>query len=152
MASLIAELKALGGADDADPVNWIRGSVKQNKDTVSLFATNEELSEAINKWIARGKYRNLLELWAKGLDVDWQDLYTGHWQPRRMSLPTYAFSRQRYWISETPESTQNTKQSSNNTKTTRASERDLIQSSIASFLKYEMSIDSVINITDDLLN
>lgn len=36
------------------------------------------------------------QLWAAGVDVEWSRLYGEH--PRRVTLPGYAFARQRYWI------------------------------------------------------
>jgi 3-oxoacyl-(acyl-carrier-protein) synthase/NAD(P)-dependent dehydrogenase (short-subunit alcohol dehydrogenase family)/acyl carrier protein len=76
---------------------WHRGQVKQYKEMVSLFSTNEELQEAIDKWLQRGKYEKLLQGWVKGLVIDWKRLY-GEQLPRRISLPTYPFAQERYWI------------------------------------------------------
>ncbi|WP_078594442.1 type I polyketide synthase [Streptomyces sp. NRRL S-920] len=39
------------------------------------------------------------ELHVRGVPVDWQPLFTAH-QPRSIGLPTYAFQRQRYWLTE----------------------------------------------------
>src|SRR5262249_11669759 len=39
----------------------------------------------------------LLDLWVKGLEVDWGKLY-GEVKPRRVSLPTYPFVKDRYWV------------------------------------------------------
>ena len=36
------------------------------------------------------------QLWSAGVDVDWTRLYGEH--PQRVTLPGYAFARQRYWI------------------------------------------------------
>jgi phthiocerol/phenolphthiocerol synthesis type-I polyketide synthase E len=36
------------------------------------------------------------QLWSAGVEVDWTPLYGEH--PRRVTLPGYAFARQRYWI------------------------------------------------------
>ncbi|MEX0581661.1 MAG: beta-ketoacyl synthase N-terminal-like domain-containing protein [Mycobacterium sp.] len=36
------------------------------------------------------------QLWSAGVDVDWEKLYGD--DPRRVTLPGYAFARQRYWI------------------------------------------------------
>lgn len=41
------------------------------------------------------------QLWSAGVDVDWQKRYGD--DPRRVTLPGYAFARQRYWID--PDST-----------------------------------------------
>ncbi len=77
-----------------------QGQVKRNKETLGVFATNEELQEAIEKWIQRRKLSNILDLWVKGLVLDWNKLYSES-KPKRISLPTYPFARERYWISKT---------------------------------------------------
>ncbi len=74
-----------------------QGQVKRNKEALSLFSTDGDLQQTIDKWIANRKVSKLLELWAKGLDVDWSKLY-GEVKPQRMSLPKYPFARDRYWI------------------------------------------------------
>jgi polyketide synthase PksN len=76
-----------------------RGQVKHNKETLGVFSADEELQEAISKWIQRKKYEKLLDLWVKGLQVDWNIIYNDT-KPRRISLPTYPFVRERYWPSE----------------------------------------------------
>ena len=76
-----------------------RGQVKRHKEALAVFATDEELQEAIDKWIQREKYSKLIDLWVKGVSFDWNKLY-GKRQPRRLSLPTYPFVRKRYWIEE----------------------------------------------------
>jgi len=80
-----------------DLEDFYRGQVKRNKETLSIFAADEELQEAVDKWIQRGKYDKLLDLWVKGLNFDWHKLY-GDIKPRRISLPTYPFARERYWV------------------------------------------------------
>ncbi|MCX8131567.1 MAG: SDR family NAD(P)-dependent oxidoreductase [Clostridia bacterium] len=74
-----------------------RGQVKRNKDAMAVFAEDEELQEAIEKWIARRKYAKLLGLWVKGMDFDWGRLY-GSSRVRRMSLPAYPLAKEHYWV------------------------------------------------------
>ena len=74
-----------------------RGDVKADGGTLAVFRGDEELHEALGKWIQRGKWSKVLELWAKGLEIEWEQLY-GEEKPRRLSLPTYPFARERYWI------------------------------------------------------
>ncbi|MCP5007090.1 MAG: hypothetical protein GY941_24570, partial [Planctomycetes bacterium] len=76
-----------------------QGQVKRNKEMLGVFTANEELQEAIEKWIQRRKFSNILHLWVNGLVFDWNKLY-GENKPKRISLPTYPFARERYWISE----------------------------------------------------
>src|SRR5437762_3104431 len=47
--------------------------------------------------MSKGKYEKLLEWWVRGLTIDWKHLYGEH-LPRRISLPTYPFARERYWV------------------------------------------------------
>jgi polyketide synthase PksL len=93
--------------------NWYRGRVKQH-DVINTFAADEDGQKAIAAWMNKRKYGKLLELWVKGLTIDWKHLYTAEAEsargtgqglspalPRRISLPTYPFARERYWIPAT---------------------------------------------------
>ncbi|WP_418133286.1 hypothetical protein [Variovorax sp. NFACC26] len=42
------------------------------------------------------QWHKLVELWVRGLAFDWTGLY-GDVPPRRISLPTYPFAKERYW-------------------------------------------------------
>ncbi|NKB23411.1 MAG: KR domain-containing protein [Kiritimatiellae bacterium] len=90
--------KLKGFIEDPDDVeNLYRGQVKRNKETLAVFTVDEELQEAMDKWVQRRKYSKLLDLWVKGLIFDWSKLY-GDSTPDRISLPTYPFARERYWV------------------------------------------------------
>ena len=41
--------------------------------------------------------RSLAQVWTQGVDVDWPALFADA-DARRVSLPTYAFQRERYWL------------------------------------------------------
>jgi len=93
---LIEKLQAyLAGEEGIE--HAYQGNVKRNKEALSLFSTDADLKEAINKWIAGGKLSRLADLWVKGLELDWSKLY-GESKPQRISLPTYPFAKERYWI------------------------------------------------------
>src|SRR5262249_19550124 len=76
------------------------GEVKRNKEALSVFAADEDLQRAIEAWIEKRKYGKLLDFWVKGLVLDWNRLY-GQNRPRRISLPSYPFARERYSIPKT---------------------------------------------------
>ncbi|MEE8057880.1 MAG: SDR family NAD(P)-dependent oxidoreductase, partial [Pseudomonadales bacterium] len=76
-----------------------RGQVKRNKDTLAVFTADGDLQKAMDAWISKGKYNKLLDFWVKGLIFDWDKLY-GEDKPRRISLPTYPFAKQQYWVPE----------------------------------------------------
>ncbi len=99
MAELEEKLKGfVEGLDGLDDL--YRGQAKDNKDTVALFAADEDLQNAVEYWIRKRKYAKLLNLWVRGLDCDWKKLYS-HTLPRRVSLPTYPFARERHWVYKT---------------------------------------------------
>jgi len=82
------------------------GQAKQNRSVIAAFGADEELREALEKWIARGKFDRLLDLWTKGLAIDWDMLY-GEGRPypvrpRRIPAPGYPFAEQRFWIDPMP--------------------------------------------------
>ncbi|PEA37029.1 hypothetical protein CON45_21560 [Priestia megaterium] len=80
-----------------DDINLYRGQIKRNKEIMAIFTPDEEMKEVVEKWIQNKKYIKLLDLWVKGLSIDWNKLY-GNVKPRRMSLPTYPFAKERYWF------------------------------------------------------
>jgi polyketide synthase PksN len=87
----------LAGRDDIQ--HLYRGRVIPNKETVAIFAEDEELHEALGKWMRRKKYWKLLDLWVKGLVFDWNMLYGDSVpRPHRIGLPTYPFARERCWV------------------------------------------------------
>ncbi|MBA3774588.1 MAG: amino acid adenylation domain-containing protein, partial [Ramlibacter sp.] len=61
-----------------------------------LVADEEEAALLVDKWIEGRKLARLAQAWTKGLPVAWERLYSP--MPLRMSLPTYPFAAERYWI------------------------------------------------------
>ncbi|WP_440217106.1 SDR family NAD(P)-dependent oxidoreductase [Chromobacterium piscinae] len=87
----------IAGRDTAEGL--FRGRAQRDKEALALFSDDDELMETIDKWFSRRKYKKLLALWIKGLDLDWTRLYAGE-RPRRVSLPSYPFETERYWVSD----------------------------------------------------
>ena len=67
------------------------GKPKSSKVQPSMRHPQEQISDAAFLLNTTG------QLWIAGLSVDWNALHAGE-EPRRISLPTYPFERQRYWI------------------------------------------------------
>ncbi len=93
------------GSEDVEELYL--GQVKRNKDTLALFTADEDLQQALEAWISKGKLSKLLTLWVKGLRFDWNKLY-GEIKPQRISAPTYPFSRERYWVESKRKTVQST--------------------------------------------
>ncbi|BBB92537.1 MAG TPA: SDR family NAD(P)-dependent oxidoreductase [Methylomusa anaerophila] len=83
------------GKDNIDDLYY--GQVKRNKETLAVLATDEDMTKAIDAWFSKRKYAKLLELWVKGLNIDWNRLYPDT-KPERISLPTYPFAKKRCWV------------------------------------------------------
>jgi acyl transferase domain-containing protein len=94
-AELGAKLKAFLSGVHPDDVYY--GQVKSHNEVSAIFKADEELQEAVDKWIDRKKYSKLVDLWVKGLPIDWNKLY-GEARPRHISLPSYPFAKERYWV------------------------------------------------------
>jgi acyl transferase domain-containing protein/NADPH:quinone reductase-like Zn-dependent oxidoreductase/SAM-dependent methyltransferase/NADP-dependent 3-hydroxy acid dehydrogenase YdfG len=66
---------------------------------VGLSWSREEICKQ-----TRASLDELAKLWIKGVEIDWSVLYPDA-TPKIMSLPTYPFARERYWIPEDPQAT-----------------------------------------------
>ncbi|WKD49181.1 beta-ketoacyl synthase N-terminal-like domain-containing protein [Microbulbifer spongiae] len=91
---LVQQLREyLKGAKDLTDV--YSGQVKQN--VLSAINQDEDMQLAVERWIASRKLSNLLDLWVKGLQIDWDKFYPKH-SPLLISLPGYPFAQERYWV------------------------------------------------------
>ena len=76
-----------------------QGRVESGSQGMTIIGRDDDMQEAIDKWIARGKLSKLLDLWIRGLKFDWNKLY-GDIKVQRISLPTYPFAREHHWIQD----------------------------------------------------
>lgn len=58
---------------------------------------NEQDDYNIHSMINAKDYIGIAQLWTKGFSISWNALYNGT-RPLRMSLPTYPFAKERYWV------------------------------------------------------
>ncbi|WP_338683666.1 SDR family NAD(P)-dependent oxidoreductase [Bacillus velezensis] len=75
-----------------------RGRTAKHHSLAASLTSDEDMALTINAWLRKGKYGKLLDLWVKGLDVDWSALYQCN--PGRISLPAYPFAKDRYWVTK----------------------------------------------------
>ncbi|HEU0122909.1 MAG TPA: amino acid adenylation domain-containing protein, partial [Bryobacteraceae bacterium] len=74
-------------------------SVKANRDILTALESDEDLRSAVASLPMRGRHASLLQLWVRGLAVDWSLLYESE-VPKRVALPGYPFARNRYWVDD----------------------------------------------------
>ena len=72
------------------------GQSRRHRESMALFAVDRDLQASVDGWFVAGKVSRLLDVWTKGLDLDWLKLH-GAPLPSRMHLPVYPFARERYW-------------------------------------------------------
>ena len=142
-----ALLKALDGfSNNNPPVGVLTAQVKKSKDGVAVFEVDEDAESLLQTWVQKKKLKKVADLWVKGLSFDWNLLYPDI-KPQRISLPTYPFARERYWI---PETTKTTTTTSSVTATLEIKQefainpnnttRENIQEYLVQFLSQELNI------------
>lgn len=98
---LKAKLRAY--LDDAKDISDLfRMDAIPNPQHARALARDSRTMAAVEEWLADQKLQELVQLWVKGLAVDWQRLY-GADRPRRVSLPGYPFAGQAYRQRMVPE-------------------------------------------------
>ncbi|WP_434101681.1 SDR family NAD(P)-dependent oxidoreductase [Methylocaldum gracile] len=79
--------------------NVYQGKVRRDKWNTGFLTHDEDSKALIDAWLTKRKYKQLAELWVNGFELDWNLLY-GDAKPRRISVPTYPFAKEHYWISK----------------------------------------------------
>jgi acyl transferase domain-containing protein/acyl carrier protein/NADP-dependent 3-hydroxy acid dehydrogenase YdfG len=69
---------------------------RRHRESMALFTVDRDLQASVDGWFVAGKVSRLLDVWTKGVDLDWLKLH-GAPLPARMHLPAYPFARERYW-------------------------------------------------------
>ena len=90
---LNAKLEAILRGDT--PSDLCRGNVRSGKTESQRIQRAEG---DIRTLIERKELSRLAKLWVEGARIDWNLLYSSP-GPRRISVPTYPFARERHWIS-----------------------------------------------------
>ncbi|MCO1604456.1 beta-ketoacyl synthase N-terminal-like domain-containing protein, partial [Desulfosporosinus nitroreducens] len=96
--SLIQRLDEFEQGKEHIENSW-QGRAKQGKDFVSLLRSDEETQKLVYLWLNKGMFNKIAQYWALGGTVNWDLLYDQN-KPQCISLPTYPFARERYWIPE----------------------------------------------------
>ncbi|MBA3720787.1 MAG: SDR family NAD(P)-dependent oxidoreductase [Parachlamydiaceae bacterium] len=73
------------------------GDLHGSKEIFKNLTSDADGAYLLQSWIIKKKFHKLCEMWVNGVGVDWEQLYEND-LPRKMSLPTYPFAKERYWI------------------------------------------------------
>src|SRR5699024_1451770 len=74
-----------------------RGQIVKQKGPMTALQADDDFHETISQWWQKEKYHKLVNMWVYGMAIDWENLYTIK-RPKRISLPTYPFARESYWV------------------------------------------------------
>lgn len=80
--------------------NIYKGNIKKAKER-SLLLDGDEGQEFVEKVIKKGNIEKVAQMWINGIKINWKQLYQV--QPKRISLPTYPFEKERCWIEQIKE-------------------------------------------------
>ena len=75
------------------------GNVNAGKDTFRLLMSDNNINKVFDEWVSSGTGAKIASLWVHGVSIDWGLLYHGR-KPAKISLPTYPFKKDRYWLKE----------------------------------------------------
>lgn len=98
MEELKQKLKAFLRHDQVEDTIYI-GNRKKNQEVLSVISADKDMENAMEAWISKEKYKEILMLWINGVSIDWYRLFKEE-VPHRISLPTYPFTQESYWIKE----------------------------------------------------
>lgn len=88
-----------------DSANCYCTAFADSADDNKVATAGTDLEAAVNTAMQQHNLDRLAEIWISGIDIDWQVFYAGlitrgGKQPKRVSLPTYPFARERHWLTE----------------------------------------------------
>ncbi|KND26274.1 SDR family NAD(P)-dependent oxidoreductase [Streptomyces acidiscabies] len=97
--ALLAALRAHLAGDPAAP-GVFRGTAGRPNGTVADLTEDDDLRDLlVTRWTETRKLTKLAALWTEGVPLDWPALHAPT-TPRRISLPTYPFTQDRYWAGD----------------------------------------------------
>ena len=102
ISDLCEKLEAYIIGEENIPNVYLKQKNNSNE-ALDIFEDNATLSKLVDTWIQEKTFDKLAEIWANGIELDWEQFY-GSEKPNRVNLPTYPFAKERYWA-EIPEET-----------------------------------------------
>ena len=102
-ADLQEKLKVIIDGSEKKSSAIYRANADKSRDAMAVFRGDDDFSLVVASWITKAKHNKVLDIWVRGFNVDWSSQYQGV-HPQRISLPTYPFAKERYWLPENNDS------------------------------------------------
>jgi len=74
------------------------GDTKKSREIAELFDDDRELRRSVEAWRLAGQREKVLDLWVKGVDVEWGETPGQLRRADFVTLPPYPFAKQRHWF------------------------------------------------------
>ena len=82
--------------------HYFTGRIPSKTGSGTGIYQEEYIEQQIRQSREKGDRAAIAKLWVSGTDIDWNKWY-GSQTPYRVSLPTYPFAKEKYWIPEEPQ-------------------------------------------------
>lgn len=70
-------------------------------ENVDLLSSLQDRSDSVvDKLLDSKEYETVIDTWVKGVSIDWTKLYKNGRTPKKISLPTYPFAKEKYWYTD----------------------------------------------------
>ena len=76
------------------------GNAKTDQASADILMGDEAGKEYILKLVHNNQIDKICHLWVMGVNINWHLLYSSRNYSKRVSLPSYPFEKNRYWIDE----------------------------------------------------
>jgi len=86
-----------GFVDNQTSLGVQTAQVKKGTNDATLFEADADGQSLLYIWCQKKDLGKIAQIWVRGVNVDWRLLYEKA-LPSRVSLPTYPFARERYWL------------------------------------------------------
>jgi polyketide synthase PksN len=92
-------------------IGFMAGSIDEVLNKLCKYVEGDQLlGEDLYSNHTDDKCRSLIQKWMKKEEVDWNKLYSDH-QMKKISLPTYPFAKESYWIPESEDTNKEERES-----------------------------------------
>ncbi len=78
--------------------SFYHGSLSGEKPEDEHWIVGEAGERFLTSILNNHELKKIAQLWVLGLEIDWKLFYDREEKPHRISLPTYPFARERYWV------------------------------------------------------
>ncbi|TNC79278.1 MAG: hypothetical protein C9356_20050, partial [Oleiphilus sp.] len=93
---LIGKLQSYESSNDVCSEAIYRGTIDQDDGFINVLDSDVDMEELVYRWIEKGEFHKVAELWIKGFEIEFDKLYAKE-SYRKICIPTYPFAKEICW-------------------------------------------------------